>query len=243
MLFMVGATGVAAVLGLALFRLPSFGHYPGPYGTRIAQTEVRDRHAASPVSAVVFDYRGVDTVGEEMILFASVMGLTVLLRAQRDEDDEMPADEDDVTGTRTSDAVRITCLALIPPTVLLGLYIVVNGHLSPGGGFQGGVVLGAAATLLYLAGRYNTFRELNPLSVMDFGEAMGAVGFIAIGCLAMLDGLPYLQNVLPLGVVRTVYSAGTIPIINLLVGLEVAVGVVFIVYEFLEQVLSIRGRP
>ena len=161
--FLVAAVAAGALLLWGLTGLPDYGVYAGPYGDVLNQVAVAERKAANVVAAVTFDYRGIDTMGEEFILFAAVLGVAILLRAQRDET-EQPPDEDaaDRHAPATSNAVRVVGLALVGPVVLFGLYVVTHGHLSPGGGFQGGVVLATAALLVYLSGEYVTLRRVSP---------------------------------------------------------------------------------
>jgi len=73
-------------------------------------------------------------------------------------------------------------------------------------------------------------------------KLLGAGGFVAVGVIGLIAGGVYLQNVVPLGPVGTVYSAGTIPLINLAVGLEVGSGFLLMLSEFLAQTLRIRAR-
>ena len=240
--FLVGAAGVLAALTWGLTGIPKFGHYRGPYGDVLNRRAVPERHATNVVNAIVFDYRGIDTVGEEFILFAAVMGVTVLLRRQREEHEQATAARAEERGfRRTSDAVRVAALVLIAPTVALGMYIVIHGHLTPGGGFQGGVILAGGPLLVYLAGRYITLRQLRPKGVLDLGEGAGAGGFVLIGFVGLVAGAAFLENVFPLGSTGSVFSAGTLPVINVSVGLEVAAGITLIVYEFLEQALIVRA--
>jgi multicomponent Na+:H+ antiporter subunit B len=241
-MFLAGASGAAALLVWGFTGLPSFGHYHGVYGHVINARGVAERHATNVVNTTVFDYRGIDTVGEEFILFAAVMGVTLLLRVQRREHEEAP--EDHAAERKlvdTSDAVRVAGLILIAPLVVLGVYVVVHGHLTPGGGFQGGVVLAAAPIMIYLAGRYLSFRAISPMASLDFGEGVGAGGFVIIGMVGMIVGSAFLLNFLPIGESGNLFSGGTLPLINLSVGLEVAAGVVLVIYEFLEQTLMVRG--
>jgi multicomponent Na+:H+ antiporter subunit B len=240
--FLLAAAGGAALMVWGFTGLPSFGHYNGVYGHVINERGVAERHATNVVNTIVFDYRGIDTVGEEFILFAAVMGVTLLLRVQRREREEPP--EDHAAERKlvdTSDAVRAGALMLIAPLVLLGMYVVVHGHLTPGGGFQGGVVLAGAPIMIYLSGRYLAFRRVSPMSVLDFSEGAGAGGFVVIGLIGMIVGSAFLLNFLPIGQSGNVFSGGTLPPINLSVGLEVAAGVALVVYEFLEQTLMVRG--
>jgi multicomponent Na+:H+ antiporter subunit B len=241
--FLAAAAAAGALLLWGLTGLPDYGVYNGPYGDVLNRVAVAERSATNVVAAVTFDYRGVDTMGEEFILFAAVLGVAILLRAQRDEHEEAP-DEDaaDRRAPATSNAVRIIGLTLVGPMVLFGLYLVVHGHLSPGGGFQGGVVLATAALLVYLSGEYVTLRRVSPELVTDGAESVGAAGYVAIGLLGVAAGTAFLANVLPLGQPGQLLSAGTILPINAAVGLEVAGGFVLLLSEFLEQTLVIR-RP
>jgi multicomponent Na+:H+ antiporter subunit B len=241
--FLAAAAAAGALLLWGLTGLPDYGVYAGPYGDVLNQVAVAERKATNVVASVTFDYRGVDTLGEEFILFAAVLGVAILLRAQRDET-EQPPDEDaaDRHAPATSNAVRVIGLTLVGPVVLFGLYVVAHGHLTPGGGFQGGVVLATAALLVYLSGEYVTLRRVSPELLTDSAEAVGAAGYVAIGLLGVGAGAAFLANVLPLGQPGALLSAGTIPPINLAVGLEVAGGFVLLLSEFLEQTLVIR-RP
>jgi len=259
-IFGLGAIILAIFLLRGVGGLPAFGHTSGLYGAILNKIAVPQRHVTDVVTAVNFDYRGIDTVGEEFILFAAVAGVALLLRAERHEvEEETPRRVVDLDReTRSSDAVRALCLVLVQhhvrqvrksggeghvystrttrstipdpftvelylvaPTALFGLYVVTHGQLTPGGGFQGGVVLATAPLLIYLAGEYGTLRALSPTAGVDLLGALGAGGFVAIGVVGLIAGGIYLQNVVPLGPVGTVYSAGTIPLINLAVGLGV----------------------
>jgi multicomponent Na+:H+ antiporter subunit B len=242
LLYVVAAAVLGGTLLWGLSGLPGVGGYQGPYGDVLNAVAVAERHAVNVVAAVTFDYRGVDTLVEEYILFAAVLGVAVLLRAQRDE--ELRALDDDIEARRipnTSTAVRVTGVALVGLHVVLGLYTVVHGHLSPGGGFQGGVVLATALLMVYLAGRYVTLRRVSPEALTDAAEAAGAGGYVLVGLLGVAAGGAFLLNVLPLGTPGRLLSAGTIPLINLLVGLAVAGGFVLLLSEFLEQTLIVRG--
>jgi multicomponent Na+:H+ antiporter subunit B len=241
--FLAAAAVAGALLLWGLTGLPNYGVYPGPYGDVLNQVAVAERKATNVVAAVTFDYRGVDTMGEEYILFAAVIGVAVLLRAQRDEV-EQPPDEDaaDRRAPGTSNAVRVLGLALVGPVVLFGLYMVAHGHLTPGGGFQGGVVLATGALLVFLSGEYVTLRKVRPAALIDLAESSGAGGYVTVGLLGLATGAAFLENVLPLGEPGALLSAGTIPLLNLVVGLEVAGGMVLLLSEFLEQTLVLR-RP
>jgi multicomponent Na+:H+ antiporter subunit B len=145
---------------------------------------VVERHTTDVVTAVALDFRGFDTLGEEFILFVSVVGVTVLLRKYPDESDQKQADK--APGRRVqgpSDAVRVLTTALVGPTVLFGLAVVTHGHLTPGGGFQGGIILATVPLLVYLAGEFDTFRRVAAHALVEVAEAAGAGGYVVLGML------------------------------------------------------------
>jgi multicomponent Na+:H+ antiporter subunit B len=231
---LVAASGLAVFLVWGLRGLPSFGHYRGPYGTILNKVAVPERHATDVVTAVVFDYRGFDTLGEEFILFASVMAVALLLReARRSVDAEQRPPK--------TEAVRVLGAGLIGPTVLVGLYVVAHGYVSPGGGFQGGAILAGALGLLFLAGEYRAFRAASPTKLVDLAESTGAGGYATIGIAALLFGSAYLENIIGRGSPGSLHSAGTIALLNLATGLEVAAAFVLLFTEFLEELAERRA--
>lgn len=240
-IFLVSAGGFAALFLWGVVGLPPFGNYQGPYGNVLNKVAVPQRHGTDVVTAINFDYRGFDTIGEEFILFVSVAGVALLLRTERAETDvEPPEDESALRRTHTSEAIRALCLFLVAPTFVLGWYIVSHGQLTPGGGFQGGAVLSSAFILIYLSGGYKTFHTLAAEPRSEIPEALGAGGFVVIGFAGLLAGAAFLQNIVPLGPVGLVYSGGTIPLISLSVGVEVGGGFLVILSEFLRQALQVR---
>lgn len=243
-LFGLAVAGLVGCYLWAFAGLPGFGNYPGPYGQVILAHAVAQTRATGVVSAINFDYRGFDTVGEEFILFTAAAGMSVVLRRLRDENErpqigdaakpELPA---------TSSAVRVVALLLVGPTVLIGWWLASHAQTDPSGGFQGGVVLATAFMLVYLSGEFITFRRLHPAALLDAVEALGAAGFAAVGVTAVAMGLPYLYDFLPLGKIPgAVSSSGTIALISFFVGLEVAAAFAVVIGELLEQTLLVR-RP
>jgi multicomponent Na+:H+ antiporter subunit B len=240
--FLVAAAGLAAFYLWGLVALPGFGNYPGPYGDIINEVAVAQTKATGVVSAVNFEYRGFDTVGEEFILFIAAIGVSTVLRHLRGER-ERPRGGQALSreGPAPTDAIRQVALIFVGPVLVMGWYLGSHAQTSPSGGFQGGVVLASAFVLVYLAGQYLVFERFSPTALTDAVGAVGAGGFAAIGLAAMFMGLPYLTNYLPLGTVPgAVSSSGTIALISFFVGIEVACAFVLIVSELLEQTLLVR---
>jgi multicomponent Na+:H+ antiporter subunit B len=234
-LFVLSASGLAALLLWAVAGLPDFGHYRGPYGFVLNAAAPDERHVTNVVAAVVFDYRGFDTLGEELILFASVMGVALLLRDVRD----VAARRGDAIR---NDAVKLVGIGFAAILMLTGLYVVAHGYLTPGGGFQGGVVVASAFVLVYLAGEYRAYRRLAPTIGVDFLEGSGAGGYALIGIVSLLLGSAYLHNFGPLGTSGTLAAGGSIPFLNVASALEVAAAFVLLFTEFLEELATIRAK-
>jgi multicomponent Na+:H+ antiporter subunit B len=241
-LFLIGAAGFFLFYLWGLHNLPGFGHYPGPYGDVINALTVYERHVTDAITAVNFDYRGFDTLGEEFILFTSVMGANLLLRKQKDDKEEDPPLDraSDRLVPPTSDAVRVTGLMLVLPIVVFGIYTVTHGQLTPGGGFQGGVILASMPLIIYLCGDYEAFKKVTSHVLTEVAEAVGAGGYAVTGLISFIFGYKYLQNYIPLGQTGDVLSGGTVPLISALTGLEVAAGFVLLMISFFRQTLVYR---
>ena len=235
--FVASSVPLAAFLLWALAGLPDFGGFQGGVGTLLTQAAVRERHTSNVVGAVVFDYRGFDTLCEELILFTSVIGVALLLRSFREAKDVRPPERIE------SDLVRIGGQLLIPVVFLLGLWLAAFGYVTPGGGFQGGVVLASAFALLWAAGSYRAVKRAGPESLVDFLGGVGAGGFVALGLFALAGDGVFLHNFLGPGHFGSLLSGGSIAFLNWAAALEVAAANVLLFLEFFEEyVLALLGR-
>lgn len=239
-LLLAGGFGFAA---LGLVRLPAFGHYPGPYGDLVNAVGVKERHATNMVTLVNFDYRGFDTIGEEYMLFAAVTGVILLLRGHRGEEiSARPSRFEERPIPERSEAVTLGARLVIGLIVIFGLYIVFHAQLTPGGGFQGGAIIGSAMLLLYLGEGYRSWRRLMRSAILDAVEALGTGAFALAGLAPMAVGAAFLQNLLPLGQTGNLPSAGVIPLINIAVGVAVSTGFALLFLEFLEETREPDGE-
>jgi multicomponent Na+:H+ antiporter subunit B len=243
-LFAIAAAGLAAVLVIGFAGLPDFGHYHGVYGNVLAGIVVTERHATDLVTALNFDIRGFDTLGEEFILFGSVLGIAVILRELRDEQEGPSLEEaDEHAFAGASEALRTLVLVLVPVMLALGVYIVVHGQLTPGGGFQGGVILATGPLALFLAGRYLRTRFVSPHTLLEIGEAVGAGGYALVGIAGLIFVGVFFKNFLPLGITGHLLSAGQLDVASVAVGLEVAGAFLVAWSEFLDQAIMVRRSP
>jgi multicomponent Na+:H+ antiporter subunit B len=236
----LAALGALVVWGLA--GLPDFGHPRGPYADLAPKIMLDERHVTNTVTGVTFDLRGFDTLGEELILFVAALGATVLLRAQRTERAvEEAAEAEERRGPETADALRALGAVLVGPMLLLGVYIVVHGALTPGGGFQGGVILAGALLLVYAAGQVAAVARVRPVALVEVADAVGAASYTLVAIAGLVFGVAALDNVLPTGTAGSLLSGGTIPVLSVAVGVEVTAALTLILSELVDQMM-LQGR-
>ena len=217
-------------------RLPAFGTYLGPYGTVLNVVAPRERKIPNVVTAVNFDYRGLDTMGEEFILFAAVSGLRLVFRKDRREvTDEAFAPAPKRPHVTRTDAVRAFSALGVAITVAFGIYMAIHSQLSPGGGFQGGAITAGCAALVFLGLGYRALKRFAPQEDAEPFEAIGAAGYVVIGIVTLAVSGAFLANVLPLGSYGSLFSTGTIPLVNLCVAVEVLAGFLVMFGEFADE--------
>ena len=242
-LFGVAGAGLLVVLVIGFARMPGFGSGHSVYAAVINRTGVARRHATDLVTALNFDFRGFDTLGEEFILFGSVLGVTVILRDLRGEHESPRLEEpDEARFGGASEALRTLVLILVPVFLAAGAYVVIHGQLTPGGGFQGGVVLATGPLALFLAGRQLRTRFLSPHSLLELGEAVGAAGYALVGLAGLVFVGVFFKNFLPLGIPGHLLSAGQLDVASIAVGVEVSGAFLVAWSEFLDQAILVRRK-
>ena len=220
--------------------MPRFGAHPLPYGDAINAAAPGERHVTNMVSAVNFDYRGFDTLGEEFMLLCAVTGVSVLLRGQRGEARSARPGR---TGHRPvlprTDAVALTGRLGAGVLLLFGLYVALHATTTPGGGFQGGVILASGALLVFLGEGYAAWRRLVRSEAMDACEGLGATLYALCGFAGVAAGLPFGQNLLPTGTPGDLFAGGLMVIENAGVTLAVGGGFLIVFIEFLEETRAV----
>lgn len=201
----------AAGLGFLLLVLAGtleFGDPPMRVGGQILQQAPERVGTANIVTAVVLAYRGFDTLGELSILFSAALAAGLVLGHTQRPARALP---------EGGFILRTGADLLLPMLLVVGLYIIAHGHLTPGGGFQGGVILAAAFFLPLLARPARGFRHAG-LSLI---EGLAGGGFILIGLLALWQNGAFLKPLLDSGQLGALLSGGTVPLLYLAVGLKV----------------------
>lgn len=239
---LAGLLAFAGLFAWGLAGLPAAGHVVARYPAIVASTVTQARHVTDAVSAVNFDYRALDTLGEEFILFTAVIGVAVLLREQRDERERPSArSRSPHRFEGSSFALRALTLALLAPGMALALYIDSHGAISPGGGFQGGVIGSATLIMVFLGGGYLAMKHVSPHVAVEAAEASGAAGYALVGVGGLIFATVFFHNFLGYGESGKLISAGTMPLSSLAVALEVTGAFVLVWSELLDQALVVRS--
>jgi multicomponent Na+:H+ antiporter subunit B len=182
-----------------------------PLAAEYVRGSAAELNMPNAVTAVVVSYRGLDTLGEVTVLFLATAGIGYFLRRRR---------ASAAKRTEGSEILRTGANLLTPLIVVFGIYIFTHGHLSPGGGFQGGVVIASAILMIYLA---ETQFHLSHL-VLHFSESLSGVAYVLMGLLGLL--LLGMHNFLDpryllAGKYLALFSAGAVPVIYSLIGVKV----------------------
>lgn len=204
LLFII-ALGVASVLD----EIP-FGKHKSEIGEYYLRHGEKETGASNAVTAVVVNFRGFDTLGEVTVLFVAAIGLGAILSTARKS----------APGKREPASLILYtgCRILFPLILLFGGYIFIHGHLTPGGGFQGGAIIASAFVLVYMGCGGERFNHIAGKSV----ESLAGIVFVVIGLAGLAVGGKYfLSNYLPKGEFNSLFSAGIIPVIYIAIGLKV----------------------
>ncbi|MFW5729299.1 MAG: hydrogen gas-evolving membrane-bound hydrogenase subunit E, partial [Spirochaetota bacterium] len=230
---------IVAIAGVAVLLFPLLRDAP-PVDelSRVAEGYVTrspdELGAQNVVTAVVVTYRGLDTLGEVTVLFIATAGIGFLLRrsfraqahgplhsapGQPVAEAERPMLDGDTTSlSEPSEILTSGARILIPLVIIFGVYTFLHGHLTPGGGFQGGVLIAAAALLHFLSAS----RARIGHGLLTFIESLSGVSYVVVGILGIVLAAGFLDaRLLPLGQYGRLISAGAIPVIYSLVGLKV----------------------
>jgi len=223
---------IVAVLLYTVAELPTFGSPHNPTSNEVVakyiESGLQDTGATNIVAGMILDYRAFDTFGESCVLFVAVCSVIILLRnlGPRDAYDQFLHEREE---PRHDIIMKKVAVLLVPISMVFGIYVVLNGHLSPGGGFSGGAIIGSSI-IMYASAYgikkasafypFDTYRRIAFFSLLFYGLAKGFVFFI---------GANHLPFDIPLGTPGALFSAGLILPLNICVGLIVS-GSMYVLY-------------
>ena len=233
---------VGALLIYAAEDFPEWGSSTAPASASplsshfISNTGV-DTEVPNMVTAVLADYRGFDTMFETVVVFIAGMAVLAILKNSSGPNSKKKnfhiETEPDIIVTNT---VRL----LIPVIQIFAFYVLAHGHVSPGGGFQGGVVMGASFIMIALSWDLDTALARFPVERCTVVAGLGIILYAGIGLLSMFLGGEFLDyaelaNILPVSREMARYHA--------MLGVEIGVGLTVTAIMFsLYANLSTEGR-
>ncbi len=191
----------------------------------------RELNAPNVITGILLTYRAFDTLGEVAVLFMVAAGIGLLLSAKDAQAAKagQPARRRQRVAPPPTEIVRNGAEILVPLIAIFAAYIVMHGHLGPGGSFQGGAVMASCVLLLVLA--KPEFRvKLARLSVL---ESLAGLFIVLVGIAGVVFASGFLDNrVLPLGAFGAFFSAGAIPVLSVLLGVKVGCELSVIIERF-----------
>lgn len=197
-----------------------------PLGESYVRLAPQELATPNVITGILLAYRGFDTLGEVAVLFMVAAGVGLVLGGGAPARDEAAQE---TAPTPSSELVQNGAMILLPLISIFAAYIIMNGHISAGGGFQGGAVI-ASGVLLMLLARPRSRINLGFLSVT---ESLAGVLFVLVGVAGVIFAGGFLDNrVLPLGEFGAFFSAGTIPVLSVLLGVKVGCELSVIIDRF-----------
>jgi len=217
--FAVSGLLILTILNILLQNIPNNIQTAGDSLLKLNQNE----GVANAVTTVVVYFRGFDTLGEIAVLFIASLGIGLMLHTN--SKCNIKAESNFMLQTASK--------LLFPVIMLFGVYVMVYGHLSPGGGFQGGVIIASAVLLLLIS--YKTFEVPHGLIVAL--ETFAGVSYVLIGLIGLIVLDVFLGNFLPhdISQMGMLLSGGIIPLIYIIVGIKVGSEMSLIVQNLIQR--------
>ncbi len=226
----VACLSLFAVLVATICFLPDYGAADNPENNEVVERYVEkgleETGAVNIVAGMILDYRAFDTFGESCVLFIASSCVFIMLKTGDNKAEkkrrEREIERDHRFEPRYDVILRNITKVLVPMIFVFGIYVILNGHLSPGGGFSGGAILGAGLILYLTAFGYeNTHRFINE-------KLIKWVTFVSLTfyCLAksysFFTGANHLESFISNGTLGAILSSGLILPLNICVGMIVA---------------------
>lgn len=232
------------LLATAMLGMPEIGDKNNPDNNEVARRYIEngldETGAVNIVSGMILDYRAFDTFGESCVLFVATICVTIMLRIDGRggaEDDEETESSKKAFGIRESafakldnrnyependTILRKSALIVFPIIMVFGVYVILNGHISPGGGFSGGAILGAGFVLFLSAFGFNKTERFMNANTVRIITLVALLVYCLSKCYSFFTGANHLESGIPLGTPGAILSSGLILVLNICVGMVVA---------------------
>ncbi len=217
---------LVVMLLAAVSWLPAVGEADRPVNNEVSaryiENGLQETGAVNIVTGMILDYRAFDTLGESHVLFIATCTVLILLRLDRKEDQEKFEANDRLHEPKNDIILQTVAKILVPPIFIFGIYVILAGHLGPGGGFSGGAVIGAGL-ILYL----NAFGFAKTEKFFT-ARTYRRMSFCALACYSLAKsysfytGANHIESIIPLGTPGAILSSGLILLLNICVGVVVS---------------------
>jgi multicomponent Na+:H+ antiporter subunit B len=216
---------IAMLLYIVSF-LPPTGDATNPDNNEVAAKYITDglddTGAVNIVTGMILDYRAFDTLGESNVLFIATCTVLILLRADKKSKIKREEENDRLYEPKNDIILQRVAFFLVPMIMIFGIYVILNGHISPGGGFSGGAIIGSGLILYVNAFGFKKIERFFTQKTYKW------ICFVALSfyCLAktysFYCGAHHMETGIPLGTPGAILSSGLILPLNICVGLVVA---------------------
>lgn len=222
---------IICTLLITVSHLPAYGTLESPglneVSQRYLEKGLEETGATNFVAGMILDYRAFDTFGESCVLFTAVCCVFILLRIDHDGDKNNPIklalEENDRKFEPKNDTIlQRIAVFLVPVILLIGIYILLNGHLSAGGGFAGGIILGSGLVLNLLAFGFKNTERIFTGKTFRITTTCALLFYCLAKSYSFYTGANGLHSGIPLGTPGAIISSGLILPLNVCVGLVVA---------------------
>ncbi len=216
-------------IGLMLWSvsdMPAFGDASNPTNNEIVERYIenglQETGAVNIVAGMILTYRAFDTFGETNVLFIATCCVMILLMLEESVLEKAEEDNDRKREPKNDKILQLSARVLCPVIFIFGIYVILNGHLSPGGGFSGGSILGAGLILYVSAFGFKKTQRFFNEAIYKVAKISALCMYGLIGSYFYITGANGIANHIPLGIPGHILSSGIILPINIAVGLEVA---------------------
>lgn len=222
-----------AVLLFTVSYLPRTGYEGNPDNNEVSERYItqglQETGATNIVAGMILDYRAFDTLGESHVLFVAAITVTILLRLDKkkkgdkaNEEKDLAEANDRIYEPKNDVILQKVAFLLVPMIIIFGIYVILNGHLSPGGGFSGGAIIGAGLILYLNAFGFQKTERFFTEKTYKY-VCFGSLSFYALAkTYSFFTGANHLESYIPKGIAGHILSGGLILPLNIAVGLVVA---------------------
>ena len=221
-----------ALIGILLYTvsgLPAVGNADTLTDSEVSafyiENGLKDTGAVNIIAPIILSYRGFDTLGESHVLFIAAVAVMLLMRpAPSDKSALLRAYEygDDKEEPHDDLILMAGGRVIVPLILMFGIYIILNGNVSPGGGFSGGAVIGAGFIMYLSIYGYGPASRFMTLKVYRAATAIALGMYSLFKTYHFVTGFIGMESIFSNGVPGTIFSGGMLLYLNIFVGAVVA---------------------